>query len=274
MDGDSVVEVHRVPHPAERTLTDALDPSVEREDATGRVRPPALTLLQRLRTVFVTKLTGADRDLFAPLLTGTARDVRDHRRAVVDEEDRHLLGQIDLGVVHGLRVRSARLDDDRLLHPLPHFVSDLAGRFVTRRLQHQLLERPHRGASETAELTVDGARVKAEFLQSGLHGEHVIAVRALVQRRCEMRRDGTGRRRWRGHRGHRCRGGGRDDHGRTRHHRAVRAVASCAVGTLPCQPSDDHGAEQRHGRDGREYPRGGEIGAGNRTGHGKLGAGN
>ena len=217
VDGDAVVEVHRVPHPAEGALADTLDLPVVLVDAARGVRDAALAAPQWLGAVLVAHLAGADRDLLAPLLAGAARHVRDQRRAVTDEEHDDLLRQVHLGVVGVGAERAARLDVDGALQALPHLVRhDTRGRGA-RRTEHELLERPHGGSGELAELAVGGTRREAEVGQALLHQPHVVAGGTDPQRRTEVRR---------GRRGDRRRDGGRGDAWRVMRQRRWRAARS------------------------------------------------
>ncbi len=173
---DPVVEVHRVEHPAEPALTASDDPALVLVHAAGRDRLAALAPLERLGAVLVAVLTGADRDLLAPLGVVAGRDVAHEDRLVALEHDEHLLRQVDLGVAWRLRNLAARIDLDRVLHPIPDLGRDQPLRLLTIGPHHELLERPHGHLGETAELPVDGAGGEPELGQSLLDPRHVVAL--------------------------------------------------------------------------------------------------
>ena len=207
VDRNPVVEVDRVPHAAERTLTEAFDFAVDGEHATRGVRNAALASHQRFFAITVAVLARADRDLFAPLLVAATRHMRDHDRLVAVIDRQHLLRQIHLGVVRRC-IWSAGLDDERLLHLIPHVGRDLASRRVARCSEDQLFVRPDCRDGLVAIDAVGWARDEAEFGEPQLHELDVVAGKPLRQgarqwdlddRRCHCHRtddiwDGFGNR--------------------------------------------------------------------------------
>ena len=193
VDGDAVVEVHRVPHRSQCAVADALDLAFVLEHPARRLGDAAHLLLDGLLEHIAT-LVGVERDGVAPLLAVAARDVRDEPRLVLVEHDEHLFGQVDLGVVGEPTRRAAGRDLDRILHPIPHLGSHLAAELIGRRLHHERLERPHGPDREVAVLPVGRTRIEAELGQSLLHSEHVLAGDPLAERAVERDLDDRHRR--------------------------------------------------------------------------------
>ena len=137
------------------------------------------------------------------------------------------------------RVRSSRLDVDRLLHHLPERVVDHAGGVVAGDLQHELLERPHRGFGLRAELAVDHTGIEREVGQALLHRRDVAAARPASERLLQM-----GRRRG-GGRGRGGRGGGGRGRGRVGRRRSV-AAGRVAVALQAAHHGHGGGAGGHH----------------------------
>ena len=188
MHRNAVVEVHRIPHAAQRAHTLALDLAVIREHAAGRLGQRTHLLgdgFFKLSTLCV----GVVGRRLAVLLGRsiridfTRRDVGDECRFVLLERNQHLLGQVDLGVV-GLTIgRPSRCDRQlRVAQQIPRISGDRASRFSTRRLQHQLLECPDGLCRERAEDPIGRARIKTEVDQTLLQHFDVVAHQALLER--------------------------------------------------------------------------------------------
>ena len=246
MDGNAVVEVHRVPHAPQRPQSVAGVFAVDVEHTARRLRDTAHVLLARLverRTVRV----GVVGDQGAPLLTGTRRDVGDERGLALGEHDHGLQVEVDLDVGTPRRLRPTRAEHDGVLHDLPVVVREPTGLFGVRPLQNQSLERPHGLLGASAELAVDRARVETEVLEALLHRLHIVAVRALAERLAELclrdGRVGGNDHRLTDHRRNPRRGGARD-----RRRRAPCAL--CAVGATREPHERDH-EQHAPGSDGR-----------------------
>ncbi len=258
VDGDAVVEVDRVEHPAEAALALALDLAVERVDAGRRPGVAADALLDRLGARLVAQLPGVDRDLLAPLLTLVevvagrrelaARGVADEEGRVAVEHDEGLLRQVDLDVLAG--IGAPGVERQRVLQRQPHVRRDDAVGLVERDVHDQLLVGPHRHPREVAELPVDRTGLEADVLQALLQGLHLGAGHPLAQRAGDRRlRDRRRRRRQR----RRGRGGGQA--GRAGHRGGRRRLRAVGVGIVPGQHADGtdgaHRADERHGSDDR-----------------------
>ena len=233
--GDAVVEVHRIPHPTERTLTDTFDPPGEVEHATWRDRPAALAAHQRFVSGIVV-LARTDRDLLAPVLVVAAGHVTDEHGDIVVEHGDDLLGKVDLGVIRR-GVRSTGLDHERVLHVVPHVGGDLTGRLVVGDAQHQLLVGPHRAPGLVAEVSVDRTWPEAQVGEALLHLRHVVAGHSLGERTRQLGLH---------HRGRRLDHLDRRHRGQQRERHRVDACRRCrvlAVATAERDACNDHDRE-------------------------------
>ena len=115
VDGDAVVEVHRVEHPPERALAPPLHlPVVARTPRRASARAPAPAGVSGSVPSSLPYSPGLIVTSSHPLLAVAGRDVADEQRPVAVEHDEHLLGQVDLGVLAG--VGAAGGDRHRVLH--------------------------------------------------------------------------------------------------------------------------------------------------------------
>ena len=206
VDGDAVVEVPRVLHPAQGADAVAVVRAGEPEHATGRLRLGADLLGDQLgvRVAVLVGVVGgglAERGRLAVGVELARGDVRDEDRLVVAVHRHHLQRQVDLDVRAG--TGAARQEPDvRVRHLLPDVVGDhrlvvTVGEVLPGDVADQLLERPDRLLGARAELAVGGARLEAEFGQTFLDATDVVAERAQRDRRsergCRRRSGGLGR---------------------------------------------------------------------------------
>ncbi len=174
VNGDPVVEVDRVHHPAQRAGALAVVPTGEPEHAARRLGVGALLLGHRLRQRFAVG-AGVVRQRVAPLLGRAVgillarRDVRDQLRRIIFEHDQHCLRHIDLDMRGTGPGRAARRNGDSVLHRLPHLVADPTLGIGSRGLQDQLLVRPHCLLRSRPEQAIDGAGSETEVGQPLLH---------------------------------------------------------------------------------------------------------